>query len=421
MLSPGDAALAARDRTLPDLPLVLDPDVLAGEVSTAVGVPLTLTATYVRYKPGTSCLVGCRLAGGGAAVDAYATTRHRDDGKIAKVVGRATTASPWGPGAVRVGAATALVFFPNDRHLRGARTLADPRRGPALLHRLLPEQGDAWTPRLTRLRYKPERRFVARVDGAGAPAAVVKSYAPAHFRAADEGLKAFHSRGPLRIARRLGASSRHHLTAVEWVAGDPLQRLIHGGDCAAEAVEAVGTALAQLHKQEPRGLVRLERETEAVLVLATARTLGWLVPELGGQSRSLAIELANDLLALPDGRHAIHGDFSADQVLLTSDAAAIIDYDAAAVGDPAADLGLFRATLLADAAAGHLTRAGAERLVEALTSGYPVTFDDPRRRLDLYTAAWLLRLAVEPFRYRVADWPERTAALVTLATELVRA
>ena len=267
--------------------------------------------------------------------------------------------------------------------------------------------------------------------GAGAPVAVLKSYAPPDFRAADEGMKAFGSRGPLRIARRLGASSRHQVTAVQWVAGDPLQRLIQEDECATDAAAMVGTALAQLHSQRPTGLVRLERETEAVLALAAARTLASLVPDLGDQSRALAIELANALLALPDGCHAIHGDFSADQVLLTPDAAAIIDYDAAAVGDPAADLGLFRATLLADVAAGRLTRAGAERLVDALIGGYLGAADDPRAdllpaaidprlRLDLYTAAWLLRLAVEPFRYRVDGWPERTAALLTLATELGR-
>src|SRR5919201_2297370 len=76
MLSPADADLVRRDPALPGLALLLDPGAFAAALRRAaprLGAEET-RITYVRYKPGTSCLVGYRLvaAGRDTAVSAAA-------------------------------------------------------------------------------------------------------------------------------------------------------------------------------------------------------------------------------------------------------------------------------------------------------------------------------------------------------------
>src|SRR5438093_582994 len=67
MLCPADTDLVRRDPALPGLALLLDPDAFAADLRQAVpGIEVEGgRITYVRYKPGTSCLVGYRLAAAG--------------------------------------------------------------------------------------------------------------------------------------------------------------------------------------------------------------------------------------------------------------------------------------------------------------------------------------------------------------------
>ena len=75
MLSAADHAVVARDRDVPGLALVLDPDaVLALLTAGADGAAVILDAraTYVRYKPATSCVVSYELSTATGPVFAYA-------------------------------------------------------------------------------------------------------------------------------------------------------------------------------------------------------------------------------------------------------------------------------------------------------------------------------------------------------------
>src|SRR4051794_3279027 len=87
MLCPADTDLVRRDSALPGLATLLDPDAFAAALCRAVpglGVEGG-RITYVRYKPGTSCLVGYRLATAGKVVIVAAAAFRSDAAdKLAK-------------------------------------------------------------------------------------------------------------------------------------------------------------------------------------------------------------------------------------------------------------------------------------------------------------------------------------------------
>src|SRR5688500_15720912 len=66
-LWPADAQLAPRDRDLPQLATLLDADALRSAIQSCLPqVRLrSATPTYVRYKPGTNCLVAFELIAAG--------------------------------------------------------------------------------------------------------------------------------------------------------------------------------------------------------------------------------------------------------------------------------------------------------------------------------------------------------------------
>src|SRR5262245_9608618 len=80
VLSPADAELVARDRGLPGLATLLDPDAFLEAVRKAAPGTCLESARlrYVRYKHGTNCLVAYRLDGGGAPIDVYAKAHGLD-------------------------------------------------------------------------------------------------------------------------------------------------------------------------------------------------------------------------------------------------------------------------------------------------------------------------------------------------------
>jgi aminoglycoside phosphotransferase (APT) family kinase protein len=108
-------------------------------------------------------------------------------------------------------------------------------------------------------------------------------------------------------------------------------------------------------------------------------------------------------------------------VLLAGDEVAILDRDNAALGDPAVDLGNFAAHLENDALHGRLDARRVQRLQHALLEGYRASTQRPVcATLGWQTAAGLLRLAPHPFRRRVPDWPERTAAILDRVEVILR-
>ncbi|MGH2542364.1 MAG: hypothetical protein ACRDIB_06200, partial [Ardenticatenaceae bacterium] len=184
MLARGDLELARRDRALPGLALLLDSDAFTAAAQTAFAqraldvVVGSARATYVRYKPGTSCLVAYRIELDGVESDLYArayrTTAYDKLGKVRELIARHPSLAQGGLLLDHV--AVAAFFFPNDRRLPVLARLTDEPARRRLWERLLPERPALWNASLRRLRYKPERRYVATLIADGTEQALLKLY-----------------------------------------------------------------------------------------------------------------------------------------------------------------------------------------------------------------------------------------------------
>ena len=403
-----DAAVAARDPGLPGLALLLDADRLAAVLAKRLpdcGL-VRLRPSYLRYKPETSCLAGFIAETAFGRVDLaakaykprrYAVERIRSlpDG-LGSVVG---------PIALALDDAAVMVrIVPYDRDLEALPRLVDPDRRARFLGKLVPMlEGCSWRV----LRHKPGRRHIGVLVADGRTRAIVKLYAAAHFDQARLGARFAAGNGGPAL---LGCSRRHGVLASAWQPGRSLAEIVADDPLAAESVAAAGRALAAVHDCWPGDLQPRPLGDAAAAVLAAADSLARLAPDLAAPTLRLAGQVAELVLAAPGRPVPLHGDFSADQVVVGQDGVRLIDWDRAGTGPRGFDLGSFIARLEADALA--LGKPRPEALRARFADAYAGTAGRRPEALRLWTAAALLRLAGEPFRQRRPDWPKLTRALL---------
>jgi aminoglycoside phosphotransferase (APT) family kinase protein len=193
-----------------------------------------------------------------------------------------------------------------------------------------------------------------------------------------------------------------------------------GPDDDCKAVSATGAALAALHAQQPDGLNRWTREAEVADLVSLSSEIGFIWPQLARRADDVARRLGAKLADAPAEHCTVHGDFSANQVLVGEREVAIIDLDWACYGDPADDLGNFIAQAERFALREELSPSRVELLRDALLKGYVRAAHRPLpERVGLYTAVQLFRRTRFPFRTREPDWPQRTEALLERAEALL--
>jgi streptomycin 6-kinase len=425
LLSSAEADLARRDPAIPGLAVVLDPDALAAALRRAAPHADLRAAqiTYVRYKPEAYCRVTYQLEVAGEALELDVRACRPDDLASWRDTGEgAGVSGPLGPGRIVLEHCAVLAtVFPNDLKLVALQHLTDPAERSRVLRELVPGRSDLWQGELRCLRYRPERRYVVELRAAGGARALLKSYTRKAYARGLRNALAFRSRGPLRLAELLGSSESLRLLAFEWLPGRLLMDLCTAPEINRAAVSAAGAALAELHAQDPGGLDCWTREAEAADLVTVASELGCICPRLAGRAGELARRLAARLAAAPAMRQPLHGDFSANQVLVGRRATAIIDLDWACYGDPADDLGNFIAQAERYALDHELTVDRVESIREALLEGYTLgTNRQLPERIGLYTAVEVFRRTRFPFRAREPDWPQRTESLLERAEELSR-
>lgn len=379
---------------------------------------------YIRYKPGTSCLVAYRFLIDDEYVEGYVKAYPADDPKLGKAQQRAGTDGWLGTGRVVLDElAIEVVAFPNDNKLPALARCATPDQRRTLLSRVLPGRSDVWDSQAELLRYKPERRCVTRLVTGETAQAVVKFYTETGYTAAQHGRRAFVATGPLRLARVLGRSQRHRIVVSEWLSGHMLDRLIADptqSDVASRALPLVGQALAALHMSPNPGLPARSTGDEEADLLAASEAITAVCPRLAVQAQRCVRRLRDELSRDPMSRRPTHGDFYAEQVVLTDRSVGILDLDRAMLSDPAADVGSFIAHLERAVQRGTLPAARAEQLGSALLAGYVEAAGDlPRSRVLLFVAAGVFKLAVEPFRRLDPEWPMQIAALLDRAESVI--
>lgn len=411
MLSVSDAALIERDTAIPGLATLLDPDALVAALRHALpGVDLGAgQVTYVKYKPGTNCLAGARLEVNGSLIDVYGKAFGADASiKIRNALRRPGVAGPLGNGRIVLeDLGIVVAVFPNDSKIVGITDLTNELTRGHVFKELMPGRSDLWESTLERLVYKPERRWVGRLVTRGRASAALKVYTDDEYQAALRYATRFCSREALRVVAPLGFLDSHRMLAFAWISDPPLSDVLADPALDLRKVATAGAALAALHSQNPLGLPRLTRRSEAAALREDANFLALIHPTLAGRATQIAKEIGAKLEQAPAMDRPLHGDFHARQILLGETTATILDLDRAVRGDPAADLGNFFAHLERETVRGSISAERKQALTQALCDGYrSATMKPLPARVGLYAAASMFRLAPRFFRYLEPDWHE---------------
>ena len=205
---------------------------------------------------------------------------------------------------------------------------------------------------------------------------------------------------PLAVPRPLGYLARHRVLVQESVSGTVPSERDPG------RFEQVGAALARLHASSvvlgpPTSVADHLRDLVRPHPAALARAF----PALSGQIHVLL----DGLLAMPAcGTAPIHRDLHPRQLLLTGSRVWLLDWDLAAQGDPALDVGNLCGYLRA-----RWPAAAADAAVAAFWAGYaPLAGPGVLARVGWFEAFAGLRLACKEYRLRgQAAEPAVTALL----------
>ena len=427
MLSQADAELARRDRNLPGLTRLLDAEAMADELdSLGFRDVVEATADYVRYKPGSSCLVGYRLRIGESVCRAHGKIYADPVGAKA---GKSRSRATWQPdldailhrggGVLMEKSGALLSFYPFDADLPALRRFEDAIAGPQLRARVFRDFSEFPTDSLEVLAYKPERRLVARLAAPSAEEFVVRFYATPQQERASRLAKWVSDGECLRIAKRLGGSKAYNIAALEWLPGGDLRDLVRfDSKKALEPLEIVTRAIAEFHDSSAVKRAAILEWDPRQGTLDFARTIGWLAPSNANRASSLADRIVSALSDHQFERKLIHGDLYDKQIILMNPGVALLDLDQIAVGDPRQDLGLFLAHWERDRILGQLGDWHGE-IAEAFVELYEQATGSALVGLPVFVAAALFRLAQHPFRNRLEDWPRVLDAILTRVGELL--
>ena len=242
----------------------------------------------------------------------------------------------------------------------------------------------------TILRYKPERRLVARLGAHLLRYHTAADY-PAILRAATTG-------AALGSAPIHSTDASHASITTAWLEGETL----HHADAATAA--HIGTCIARIQQTPADHLPHTTPADEQHSLAQTLATIDHLHPALTPAVAALIRQSGRALAHDNPAPCLSHGDLSLDQIIHSPDGTYhLIDWDNACRATPDADL----ATLIGKTLA-HTPTADAHTLRDALLDGYARPIN--RHSLHWRTIAALIRLIPEPYRRRDPAWPDTMRA-----------
>lgn len=415
---PMDTALIARDRRLKGLATVLDSTMLNRQLAKLDGRPIKVPRQhYVRYKPGTNCLVSYRDDADVGTPNIYAKAYVDEfDEKFAKDKRR--VACGWAPPERLWALPEQRVLvrkFPLDGRLRSLKVLADPETQSNFVRRLFPNQANTHNTNIQTLAYKPERRYVAKLTGIEAGDSVLKFYRSKSFKRSLKNLRYLQGTGLDLLPELIGKSDRRQVLALGWRTGEIFREQLAGSSSSQESVAAIGTALAALHRQPPSSrLLKWNLQHELARLQELTDTLAILVPGCAIRTQQVCDGISRQLAFAPMSQHVIHGDFHSKQILVNGGSVRFLDPDEIAVGPAQLDVGTFIAHLYRDGLGGKIPFAAIGQTVDAFLDAYQ-TAEGPTESVTVYTALALLKFSHHPFRACENNWDERIERIVNLA------
>ncbi|MBG6180257.1 phosphotransferase [Arthrobacter sp. CAN_A1] len=394
--------VTAVDPTLPGLVEFFDRERLSGLLGRPVHVD------RLRHKPGTSAIARLREDDGG--ISWLATYSPAAAVKLEKADSRAAAS----------GLEIERVAVPDhpDHHLVAGPIELDHRLYKPLKPFREAGLGQIFADRtVTVLNYNPQRRvvFELRHDGDRLVCKVGtgKPHADGHLLAAltSSGVPVLEAVEPSglprsRHAQYFGWFGSGDLSTVEpWSAG--------------AASYAAGVALALLHAQPPAfGTHRWRAPAGSLLDLVEENSL--LCPELARRLERLRAGL-EPLLRRPGRAALMHGDFSADQVLVDGSDIRLTDLERCTYGAGASDLGSFAAVeVLHSLPLSTGTDVLSLPRTAAMLDGYSA---GPSGATDSEVLAWtifhLLSRLSDPFRSCSPTWRQDMADRLDLMEDIL--
>lgn len=429
MLSEDDAKLVERDDKLPGLATLLDDESACRLFQHHFDrlPPRSARCTYLRYKPGVSCLAAFAIETCEGIQTAHVTAYRADAAdKLAKASERATLHNARCPAPIVVPELAIVISpFPCDSELSTLEQVYSRDGQIQMLSRLTPDDDNSLVfAQWTQLRYKPGRRYVARLDVDNEPQAVLKLHSAAEYAQARRATKSFGSSVGVNTANTLGHSDRLRAILTRWLPGKPLLNVLNDPESAIPAMEATGHLIAQLHGLSISKLPLRNAQQEAEELKRLADDFAAVSPELADSMQNIAQRCSDRFTTLPLVEVPIHGDFHPQQILIDVDSpaadAALIDFDSAALSHPACDIGNLLAHLYRESLRGSFSQNQLERLTMTFLDTYAEQHPSLNpSAVQVYLASGLLRLAHEPFRHRQRKWHEETQAIVQRALEVL--
>ncbi|WP_373746911.1 phosphotransferase [Neisseria dentiae] len=426
MLTEADKKIVEKDTLLPGLAALLDEELLLDGLKTLPPFKNAVKAEiqYLRYKPGNSCACTVRitLADGSQHyyyAKALTEARFRQSWNKPSLQKLVREGGPLAPLAID----TLYIILRHPAHDRDIGHLSwltckEQRRHLLKACSLSETDGDELDIKI--LRYKPERRLVARVSKNRRPIAIIRSANPEEFAKMLIGNAFGVSHGGVSL---LGADGASCTLATNWQKGTSLCPE-DGVLPTAELTEKLGKQLARIHAATYKHPVEYGIGDEVKSLRGVINTFKHILPEQTEWFECLADKVEQGLGTVTQTFALVHGDFSLDQVIQRESKTGetklhILDWDRSAYGLPFMDLATFQARLELQVIEGALPRWRADEILDTFLNAYQRRSGADLKGLYWFTASAILRLGAEPFRKRDPQWEQHTLQLLQRAEEIL--
>ncbi len=263
------------------------------------------------------------------------------------------------------------------------------------------------------LRYKPERRLVARVNQNGNPVAIIRCASPKEFSKMLIGNTFGMAQGGVHL---LGAEGSSCTLATAWQKGFSLCPE-DGKLPSLELTPKLAKQLNRIHSATYQHPSRYTTGDEINSLKGVLNSFQHILPAHINWFTHLVERIELGLNSTAENWALIHGDFSLDQVVQRENKAGeiklhILDWDRSAYGNPLLDLASFQARLELQVIEGVVPRWQADEILNTFIQAYQKKSGRDIAGLYWFVASAMLRLAIEPFRKRNPYWLDYTLQLM---------
>lgn len=397
------------DPNLPGIETLLDTDAFAERIRTwfCGGSKLTVSIENIRYKPGTSCLVGYRAETATKSFLLHAKAFEKHAWHVRKRKLGKTNRDMW----VDNLHSFAAFRFPFDADLPGVkRFMQEP---DSFLTRIFSEQyrNDPLVNHST-LAYKPNRRYTAKLAFESGRDLVLKIHDPSTYTSAFKAGCSLRKL-PVDVPGWNGNSRRYRAIAHEWIKGyTPGSANLNATELPA-LMEQVFDFLDRLQRTAVASNVGLPLGSRHDGLEPITNYLAAIYPPGATRLRKMVA----DILAKPsepEGPVLAHGDFHERQLVMGRTGIRTCDFDRCCLAESTADIANLLAHLLYRSCVGELPSEIVNQALELSLSKCDEKGPDNRQRFLMNLMASLVRLVTHSFRRGSRKWVEQTEAFLDL-------